>query len=383
MGTIRLLLAISVVIAHSTPVFGQRLWGGEIAVELFFIISGFYMSLILSEKYNTPDKIVIFYKNRFLKLFPIYWTILILSISFFVIIYITFGKSDIVKNISNSLDNLNNLGIYSIYIFMSNIFLLGEDLLMFLGFNGDTIIFTKSFSDTKIPLHQFVIVPQSWTLSLEIMFYLIAPFIARKSIKLVIFLFSISVLIKLNLWITGYSNDPWSYRFILSELAFFFIGMIMYKVYKLGFYTKVIENKKLFFFGLISFILSGYFYYDFKTILDFNGIDTFKYMIYLLFVLFLPLLFVKTKSNKIDRYIGELSYPVYIVHIFSMYLISLLYSCFADNTYIVHISGSSIPFGENFALFSICLSILLSILLNKFIQKKVEKIRINNLKGND
>jgi len=103
---------------------GRDYGGGEIAVELFFIISGFYMSLILSEKYNTPDKIVIFYKNRFLKLFPIYCTILILSISFFVIIYITFGKSDIVKNISNSLDNLNNLGIYSIYIFMSNIFLL-------------------------------------------------------------------------------------------------------------------------------------------------------------------------------------------------------------------------------------------------------------------
>ena len=65
MGTIRLLLAISVVIAHSNPFFGQRLWEGEIAVELFFIISGFYMALILNEKYNTTEKTVIFYQNRF------------------------------------------------------------------------------------------------------------------------------------------------------------------------------------------------------------------------------------------------------------------------------------------------------------------------------
>lgn len=28
MGTIRFLLAISVVIAHSAPIFEQRLWGG-------------------------------------------------------------------------------------------------------------------------------------------------------------------------------------------------------------------------------------------------------------------------------------------------------------------------------------------------------------------
>lgn len=362
MGTIRLLLAISVVIAHSSPIFGQRLWGGELAVELFFIISGFYMALILNEKYNTSDKTVVFYKNRFLKLFPIYWTILVLSLSLFTVTYLVLNKGGVLEYIIN---NLSNLGFFSIYILFSNLFLIGEDLLMFLGFNGDTIIFTKSFSDTQIPFHKFIIVPQSWTLSLEIMFYLIAPFIARKSIKLLLILFSISVLIKLSLWSIGYINDPWSYRFILSELSFFFIGMIIYKVYKLDFYSKIINNKSLFFLSLISFFLSGYFYYEFKIILEFNDIDIFKYIIYFLFILFLPLFFVQTKNNKIDKYIGELSYPVYIVHIFVIMIVSKI-----DND-------------TNLSLLAIFGSISFSMLLNKFIQEKVEKTRINNLKENN
>ncbi len=333
--------------------------GGEIAVELFFIISGFYMALILNEKYNTFDKTVVFYKNRFLKLFPIYWSILVLTFLLFTVIYLILNKGGILEHIIN---NLGNLGFFSVYVLFSNIFLIGEDLLMFLGFNGDSIVFTKSFSDTQVPFHKFIIVPQSWTLSLEIMFYLIAPFIARRNIKLLMSLFFISIFIKIGLWNIGFINDPWSYRFILSELSFFFIGMIMYKVYKLGYYTKIIENKNLFFLGLISFILSGYFYYDFKTILNFNGIDTFKYMIYLLFVLFLPILFVQTKNNKIDRYIGELSYPVYIVHIFVIMIVSKIVN------------------DTNLSLLVILGSVLFSMLLNKFIQEKIEKIRINNLK---
>lgn len=333
--------------------------GGEIAVELFFIISGFYMALILNEKYNTSGKTVVFYKNRFLKLFPIYWTILFFTVSLFLVSYLVLNKGGVLEHIVN---NLNNLGFFSIYIFFSNIFLIGEDLLMFLGFKGDSIIFTKSFSDTDMPFHKFIIVPQSWTLSLEIMFYLIAPFIARRSIKLLVILFFISIVIKIGLWDTGFINDPWSYRFIISELSFFFIGMIMYKVYKSGSYSKIIDNKSLFFIGLSLFLISGYFYHDLKIILDFNGVDTFKYMIYFLFILFLPLLFVQTKENKLDRYIGELSYPVYIVHIFVIIFVSRV----ANNT--------------NLSLLTIIGSILFSIVLNKFIQERIEKIRIKNLK---
>ena len=46
MGTIRLLLALAVVFSHS---YGYLLVGGRLAVQLFYIISGYLISFILIE----------------------------------------------------------------------------------------------------------------------------------------------------------------------------------------------------------------------------------------------------------------------------------------------------------------------------------------------
>jgi len=51
MGTIRLLLAVSVLAFHSAPIAGLQLPDGIVAVQSFYVISGFYMSLILTERY--------------------------------------------------------------------------------------------------------------------------------------------------------------------------------------------------------------------------------------------------------------------------------------------------------------------------------------------
>ncbi len=359
MGTIRFLLAISVVISHSVPLFGNVLWGGMIAVEMFFIISGFYMAMILNEKYNSADKVMVFYKNRLLKLFPIYWTVLFVTVLFFIATYVLFEKGGVLENIYN---HIGDLGFFGVYVVLSNVFLLGEDLLMFLGFNDDSIVFTKSFSDTDVPFHKFIIIPQSWTLSLEIMFYAMAPFIARKSLILLIVLFVGSVIVKISLWSAGYVEDPWSYRFILSELSFFFVGMIIYRVYRIGLYDKTLGNKYLFVVVILLILLSGLFYSELKELLVYNSTDVMKYCLYIFFIVFLPLLFESTKSNKIDRYVGELSYPIYMVHILVVYFIG------------------QIPLNGSLSFYAIIGSIFLSILLNKFIQEKVEKVRIYNLK---
>ena len=46
MGTIRLLLALAVVLSHS---YGYLLVGGRLAVQMFYIISGYLISYILIE----------------------------------------------------------------------------------------------------------------------------------------------------------------------------------------------------------------------------------------------------------------------------------------------------------------------------------------------
>jgi peptidoglycan/LPS O-acetylase OafA/YrhL len=51
-GLIRVILAYAVVLNHSRPVHGYFLMPSNAAVTLFFMISGFYMALVLTEKYT-------------------------------------------------------------------------------------------------------------------------------------------------------------------------------------------------------------------------------------------------------------------------------------------------------------------------------------------
>ena len=75
MGIIRFILASSVIALHCNSLLGLRLVGGDIAVQAFYIISGFYMALVLDGKYNATNwnGYKLFIGNRLLKLYPIYW----------------------------------------------------------------------------------------------------------------------------------------------------------------------------------------------------------------------------------------------------------------------------------------------------------------------
>src|SRR5213596_1421923 len=73
MGTLRLVLALTVACGHIFPAW---LWGVQnvLAVKAFFVISGFYMALILQERYQGRAREV--YLNRVLRLFPLHLVVL-------------------------------------------------------------------------------------------------------------------------------------------------------------------------------------------------------------------------------------------------------------------------------------------------------------------
>src|SRR5689334_2306169 len=80
MGSLRLFLALSVVIQHMGNPLGIRLLDAGVAVYLFFLISGFYMALVLNTKYVGPGSVPIFYLNRFVRIWPVYFVSVLISL---------------------------------------------------------------------------------------------------------------------------------------------------------------------------------------------------------------------------------------------------------------------------------------------------------------
>src|SRR5476649_791703 len=77
MGLLRLVLAAGVVSGHITD--HDLLAGGLGSVQCFYVISGFFIAMTLSEKYVQAGDRMLFYSNRLLRIFSMYWIFLALS----------------------------------------------------------------------------------------------------------------------------------------------------------------------------------------------------------------------------------------------------------------------------------------------------------------
>jgi peptidoglycan/LPS O-acetylase OafA/YrhL len=364
MGLIRLLLALSVVAAHSHTIIGLKFVGGPVAVQSFFIISGFYMSLILNEKYvGVNNSYRLFITNRFIRLFPIYWAILIATL----LACVGFGlitKGQSFSRLDSYLSVKFNFLSFS-YLIASNIFIFGQDVVMFLGIRPEngTLFFTTNFWNTNPRLDSFLMIPQAWSLEIELIFYLIAPYILKRGLKIVISIIVLSFLLRLIIYnYLGLQNDPWTYRFFPTEIIFFLLGYVSFTIYvKLK--TMVIPPKisQL----ILLYVVALTFLYPFLPSLkpDWFPFSVRESVYFASIFLSIPFLFHFLKRSKLDNQIGELSYPVYISHV------------------LVGLVCKSLPFvflrkGWAIALFTI----IVSFLLNKIIAAPIEKYRQSRLK---
>jgi peptidoglycan/LPS O-acetylase OafA/YrhL len=360
MGILRLLLAISVVIAHSGSIFGFNLVGGQIAVQTFYIISGFYMALIINEKYiGINNSYKLFITNRLLRLYPVYWVVLILTVLFSVITAI-YTNGDNWGEISSYIKYSDSMNFTSfIFLIFTNLFIFFQDVVMFLGLNisNGLLFFTSNFTKTDPQLYSFLLVPQAWTIGVELTFYLIAPFLVKKGSKIIVGLLFLSILLRVILFNYGLNKDPWSYRFFPTELVFFLLGIMSYKIYsKIKDINIKIVYLKIIFAGVLIFTV-------FFSFLPVPLI--FKAGVYLgLFFLCLPFIFVLTKKMKKDAYIGDLSYPIYISHLLVISFITQL----------------GLKSGVYKGLILTVSTILFSILLNELLSKRIDKMRQGRLK---
>ena len=82
MGALRLLLALCVVAGHAQgDILGIPLPDRFYAVQAFFIISGFYMAMILSDGYRGANGVRNFYATRVMRIFTLYFLGVALAIA--------------------------------------------------------------------------------------------------------------------------------------------------------------------------------------------------------------------------------------------------------------------------------------------------------------
>jgi peptidoglycan/LPS O-acetylase OafA/YrhL len=347
MGILRTILAIAVVFAHSDWHGGFVLVGGQAAVQCFYVISGYLISYVLLNN-KSYSKSLRFYANRALRIYPVYLFVALLSL-----IAIFF---------------VGNTGFVAIYrkapasavclLVFSNIFLFGQDWVMFSGVHGGHLYFAKNYADSDVLLFNGLLAPQAWTLGIELTFYLLAPFILRNR-KILLTLLIVSFVLRLCLLVDGIGfKDPWTYRFFPTELGLFLFGALSQQVIA-PIWQRVIGTRKalpqlgtsfLVVFSLTYFLIPVPHIYLLPVYL-------------VLAIVVLPLAFFFQGTMAFDRWIGDLSYPIYIGH---MLVVKSLKPVFR----MVHIQNDLM-----IAIVNVIVAILFAIFLNELIAKRFESLR--------
>ncbi len=318
MGILRLYLALCVVAAHTGGVFPWLMHDGKQAVQIFYVISGFYMAMVLSSRYASLRD---FYRSRFLRIFPTYWVVLTATAVGSIISGLVFKDWLLLTPYASH--PLQHNGLIGLLLAAgSNLTLVGQDCIMFLSHEAtQSFQFTSNFELDASPLWQYLLVPQCWSVSVELLFYSIVPFLnvirSRWLVLITVCALAARLFTYKNL---GLAHDPWDYRFFPFEISLFLFGMLGFRVYE---QTKRFHaslqwrcSSTLLYIATSAVLLS--ILYAHARLLGylnrFVGSEIGVLLSYPLWIPAIPLLFLFFGSRKDDRFIGELSYPVYLIH---------------------------------------------------------------------
>lgn len=317
MGLFRMIFATTVMLNHSFPIFGYALLGPDIAVRAFFIVSGFYMGLILNEKYIKKNSSYwLFLSNRFLRIYPLYLVVLLI-ICVFTIYWLHTGQEKFFVLFLRSIQGLP---------FPTQVFLSIDELIRNL-----TLIITAQATTQ----HNYLLVNQGWTLQLEILFYIFVPFFARKfRFVIVAILLSLALRHMVSNGILDpehtIHNQSMVYAFIQNNI-YFLLGLVAYKLYvvvkHISFPSYVLPS--IFFLFLIITFLYPFFLTESIP----SHPHARDWIYYISFSATIPFIFVFTQKNKTDNFIGSLSYPFYIIHYLILEILLKIFGMNAQTIY--------------------------------------------------
>lgn len=315
MGLLRLLLAYSVLVGHSGGLPGLTadngvslvLTVGDTAVQTFYLISGFYITIVWNRKYSLlPHSVREFWIARYLRLAPLY---ILVSLATAATFYAVSGSLPLYGE-ADFLD--------AAFALLSNLTLIGQDVFMFVAYNLTTqsFVFMPDILQGGLaaagpefePGWGFLMIAQGWSIGVEMWFYILAPFLLHRSIVTVAAVLAGSFALRIAVFeLVGWDDDPWDYRFFPFELGVFLIGSLAGRLYMSDRFIFKHRRAGL---AVLTVILGLVILYPL-----FPGGGSEKRWILIGFVaLAIPTLFHLTQNWRVDRWIGELSYPVYIVH---------------------------------------------------------------------
>ncbi len=301
MGVVRLILALAVVLSHM-PGSGVGFISGGLAVQSFFIVSGFYMALVLDGKYADRG---LFYSNRLLRLAPTYAVMLLIAGVALWVFGVSGTGADVALKAAAS-----NPATGAITLF-ENIFVLGQELLFWFSVGPDGgLVFDSSGplpSETVTVGWQVLLVPQSWSLSMEMMFYALAPFLARMSWRALLGVALASVALRFSGHLMPVDYLLWAGRFFPTALFLFLMGMLAHRALPLA-------ARAPRWIGVILAIAMG----ALLIFLPKAGLvdELYRWTAYVSLAVTTPFIFNAFKNVGWDRWIGELSYPLYLCHLF-------------------------------------------------------------------
>lgn len=270
MGILRLILAFSVVSGHGDfwrPFFFVN---ASAAVACFFVISGFYMALVLGEKYASRTE---FFKARLWRLYPAY----LIFTALYMALWLYDGHA------------FTPLGV------LLSVTLLGQDYFGILLHDD--------------PL-KYIPIAQAWSVAVELQLYFIAA-LAFRGARGIVAVFIVGCVLRAALVAQGLAENPLGVWFLPNVICYFGAGGVAYLAYKHApkRYVALVGAGALLFLALYSYVYAGFWG------LEARGSDARLYPLYLGIACALPFLFTMTRNSAYDRKIGDLSYPVYLSHI--------------------------------------------------------------------
>jgi peptidoglycan/LPS O-acetylase OafA/YrhL len=324
-GIYRFILATLVIITHTAP--DRFVPGGFYAVFSFYMLSGYLMTYILNEQYGFSLRGIGRYLfNRALRIYPTYWVCFLCTLSFVTAVpWLTWQVS---RNIVMP---------DSLIKWLSNIFIFG------IGTSG-----------------RGRLIPQAWSLSVELLFYItIGVLLARKKIIVGIW-FGLSVVCTIYMDMAGTRIADWYQPLGAGSLPFSIGAVVYYWRDDLTSASRAAPLISLFLYLLNIMIVAKAHLY---------GIEAGYYIsIYLSALALITLRDVDKRSvpgrlGKWDDMMGNLSYPMYVSHF--MVGIFVLWVFFKE------------PRGNGWSFTGVCYIYVLvfSYLIHRIFESRIDRIR--------